>query len=468
MEYKGYPSTVKREVIETSSTYFVCSRYRAGCRARLIVRDSVVKARNSHSCDEEEEAATIPDVCSRMRSELQKVALANLSLPPSLAWEQVMASLHKAHPKVTLRTIARLPASLSLTTSSDAFRAIVSTPTRNVAETYPRPFLQFSAVYTIGCELYRYVGFGHPELIRLLRCTNFPIYIDGTFKMVSASFRQCLIVMVKDLGVDVYVPAMYVLMDSKHQDASWNALNFVIIQTGRLLGPATLTCDFEKLLKNAVTEQFPLKQALRRKMIEVRIPQDQIAAALSPGMVDVLTIIPVAEIAGKIVRSRITQTGSKTKWNAFWRNFLSTWMQTYGANLWNVNSTIETGIDLHNRTTNPLESYNRVFSDKFTVKNPSLVAFVEITMEEAHRFVRLIDDVKNHRHKPPPHAADVLTGVVTIANGKKILVAGARSVRLKGIDGKSIRMVEVLHIPGLNSRLLSVGKLADRGMSVEF
>ncbi|OWZ17024.1 polyprotein [Phytophthora megakarya] len=38
----------------------------------------------------------------------------------------------------------------------------------------------------------------------------------------------------------------------------------------------------------------------------------------------------------------------------------------------------------------------------------------------------------------------------------------------KRIDGKSIRIVKVLHIPGLDRRLLSVGKLADRGMSVEF
>ncbi|KAG2773013.1 Copia protein [Phytophthora cactorum] len=57
---------------------------------------------------------------------------------------------------------------------------------------------------------------------------------------------------------------------------------------------------------------------------------------------------------------------------------------------------------------------------------------------------------------------------VTIADGKKIRVVGTGSVRLMGIDGKRIKMVEVLHIPGLDRRLLSVGKLAERGMSVEF
>ncbi|KAG2957385.1 hypothetical protein PC119_g27347 [Phytophthora cactorum] len=56
---------------------------------------------------------------------------------------------------------------------------------------------------------------------------------------------------------------------------------------------------------------------------------------------------------------------------------------------------------------------------------------------------------------------------VTIADGKKIRVVGTGSVRLMGIDGKRIKMVEVLHIPGLDRRLLSVGKLAECGMSVE-
>jgi hypothetical protein len=74
-----------------------------------------------------------------------------------------------------------------------------------------------------------------------------------------------------------------------------------------------------------------------------------------------------------------------------------------------------------------------------------------------------------------PHRDDLYEYVVvdtnievTIADGKKLRVAGTGSVRLKGIDGKRIRMVEVLHIPGLDRRLLSVGELAERGMSVEF
>ncbi|GMF25738.1 unnamed protein product [Phytophthora fragariaefolia] len=57
---------------------------------------------------------------------------------------------------------------------------------------------------------------------------------------------------------------------------------------------------------------------------------------------------------------------------------------------------------------------------------------------------------------------------VTIADGKKIRVVGTGSVRLTGIGGKRIKMIDVLYIPGLDRQLLSVSRLAERGMSVEF
>ncbi|GMF32340.1 unnamed protein product [Phytophthora lilii] len=57
---------------------------------------------------------------------------------------------------------------------------------------------------------------------------------------------------------------------------------------------------------------------------------------------------------------------------------------------------------------------------------------------------------------------------VTIADSKKIRVVGMGSVRLTGIDGMRITMVDVLYSPGLDRQLLSVSRLAERGMSVEF
>ncbi|KAE9023480.1 hypothetical protein PR003_g13857 [Phytophthora rubi] len=74
-----------------------------------------------------------------------------------------------------------------------------------------------------------------------------------------------------------------------------------------------------------------------------------------------------------------------------------------------------------------------------------------------------------------PHRSDLLeyealdtTMEVTIADGKKLTVAGRGTVRLFGLDQNRIEMVDVLHIPGLDRRLLPVGKLAERDLNVEF
>jgi len=57
---------------------------------------------------------------------------------------------------------------------------------------------------------------------------------------------------------------------------------------------------------------------------------------------------------------------------------------------------------------------------------------------------------------------------VTIADGKKFRVVGTGSVRLTGIAGTRIKMVDVLYIPRLDRQLLSVSRMGERGMSTEF
>ncbi|OWY97687.1 LOW QUALITY PROTEIN: polyprotein [Phytophthora megakarya] len=57
---------------------------------------------------------------------------------------------------------------------------------------------------------------------------------------------------------------------------------------------------------------------------------------------------------------------------------------------------------------------------------------------------------------------------VTIADGNRLRVAGKGTVKLTGVYCKRIKMMEVLCIPGLERRLLSVGKLAEHGLTVEF
>ncbi|EGZ10993.1 hypothetical protein PHYSODRAFT_287143, partial [Phytophthora sojae] len=91
-------------------------------------------------------------------------------------------------------------------------------------------------------------------------------------------------------------------------------------------------------------------------------------------------------------------------WDAFWRYFKRTWLNSHGADLWNVNSMEDAGIDLQNCTNNPLERYNRAFGELFYAAHPSLLVFVEPAKADARRYVQMIDDIKHHRREPPQHA----------------------------------------------------------------
>ena len=55
----------------------------------------------------------------------------------------------------------------------------------------------------------------------------------------------------------------------------------------------------------------------------------------------------------------------------------------------------------------------------------------------------------------------------TIADGNKLRVHERVTVKLTGLDDRRVKMMDVLYIPGLDRRYLSVGRLTERGLSVE-
>lgn len=56
---------------------------------------------------------------------------------------------------------------------------------------------------------------------------------------------------------------------------------------------------------------------------------------------------------------------------------------------------------------------------------------------------------------------------MTIVDGWILLILGKESIKLTGMGGKYIRMLDVMYIPDFDRRLLSVDNLADRGLRVE-
>ena len=92
------------------------------------------------------------------------------------------------------------------------------------------------------------------------------------------------------------------LMTGKSESLYWHCIHWMIVVSGWRLEHFSVTCDFEKVLHNAVTGQFKecklnsclfhWKQAIRRTMIALKIDRAQISMAMTKFILDVLTVFP--------------------------------------------------------------------------------------------------------------------------------------------------------------------------------
>ena len=102
------------------------------------------------------------------------------------------------------------------------------------------------------------------------------LFIDATFTICPKGFSQCLIITVYLKGYGMYVPFLYCLMQSKKLNSYKQVISQVVSQSDWRIDPITITCDYEKGLIRALTEEFPtdlltgsnfhFKQAIFRKL----------------------------------------------------------------------------------------------------------------------------------------------------------------------------------------------------------
>lgn len=141
-------------------------------------------------------------------------------------------------------------------------------------------------------------------------------------------------------------------------------------------------------------------------LISLRIDKEQIHKAMEIGNLDLLTIIPKNEIIKygiPYIRNNINEGNNVQKWNQFWMYFTKTWMTIFNTEYWNINHLISEQVQLVNRTNNPLESYNRIFTRKFKNGKPSLLLFANTCKQESIRHVQLISHIKKGLVRPPSH-----------------------------------------------------------------
>ena len=364
------------------------------------------------------------DFTEEMYSRTVEIASTNLSLRPTEIWKMISGEMNEKSStwkgmsdnqvkNLVKNTRAKI-------NGSDLIRKLESEPL-SMVQNSSNFFLQFNLTIP-DCEtrkMHRIIGYGNPALFGTL-AGNVQIYIDGTFNIVPHPFYQCLIIMVYDIQTTVYVPVMYILMTGNSESMYWHALHWMIVCSGWRLEPFSVTCDFEKALHNAVTGQFKgtklngclfhWKQAIRRKMIALKIDSDQISMAMTTFVLDVLTVIPPNEIRSKgipyvksIIDEELISKDEKDKWEYFWeRYFITCWMSSDSfIKTWNIHCDDGSHLDIQNKTKNTLERYNRSLNEKNSTPHPSPVEFVTTIEEKSRVQVKRLNDIRSGNVQPP-------------------------------------------------------------------
>lgn len=281
-------------------------------------------------------------------------------------------------------------------------------------------FFNFHYSYREGEELHRIIGWAHPTLLQLLKYRRTTLFVDGTFRCVPRPFHQCVVIMCHDRASGCYVPVFYALATGRSQTIYWNIFHFVIVATDHRLDAESITCDYEGALLAAIRDQLPhatingclfhWKQAIRKRIKQLRIGDVEASIAMERGSVDMLTVIPVDQVetrgipfVKRYVQRRCQEEGvtySARKWGDFWRYFERTWLAMFPAELWNVHGINHAVI---NRTNNPLERFNRELNAAFGTPHPNLPRFVAVINAISTQRVQLLADIQANRARAPHH-----------------------------------------------------------------
>ena len=174
------------------------------------------------------------------------------------------------------------------------------------------------------------------------------MFVDAPFDAAPSPFYRCLIIMVFDAKLHIFIPVAWILMTGKTNECYWQAFNWLTSAVDSI-NPAFVGVDFEWAFFSQVTNHFSeaeiigclfhFKQALCRKMIKIGIPEDEVKFAMRKGVMDLITVIPKDElnplgvnfVAAMILdfctKERYKGKGSKEykeseeRWGIFWGDY---------------------------------------------------------------------------------------------------------------------------------------------------
>ena len=158
------------------------------------------------------------------------------------------------------------------------------------------------------------------------------MFVDATFAIVPHPFYQCLIIMVFDARLRIFIPVAWILMTGKTNECYWQAFNWLCSAVDEI-APAYIGVDFKRAFFTQVTNHFSeadligclfhFKQAARRKMKELRFPDEEVSFAMRKGVFDLLTVIPKEHLLMGIefVAGVIDEYIQENPWRVIWMLF---------------------------------------------------------------------------------------------------------------------------------------------------
>jgi hypothetical protein len=434
--YQGFDYTIKQRRENKVSNFWTglyrCKHHRKGCKsalkiiARLDKNFEIIPQGAAHTCFVQPNCNVdrVIDITGEMKELTEQKALQNVKLTASEIGHQVQKEMETKYDSIPTQKLT-IPQMKSLVYRSkgaefrDWENAVQNYPLSTCSFDDERLFLQFYLTVRIGTSLEKIIGWGHPDLIFLTKYGPVNLFVDCTFKVVPKGFSQLLVLMIYSSATDMYVPIFFILLQSKHEDAYYHAIQQAICATEWKLEAKTKTCDFEQALIKALRCQFPgdefvlctfhWKQSLKRKLTENGIPQNLIHDLLCPGgPMEKLLVVPIDEIIPKgipYVRSKINESNYVKKFDQFWNYFMKTWMKRYSPEEWNLNGIVQRNVQdkIVNLTNNPLERLNRALNNKFVNAHPSVPQFVDGIKEMCSEYVQKISNIQRGLDKAPAH-----------------------------------------------------------------
>ena len=194
------------------------------------------------------------------------------------------------------------------------------------------------------------IGFGHHDMIHLLKGGDKHIFVDCTFSCTPPPFKQVMIIMIYEPATELYLPVFHILLQSKKTTTYRRAFVNCIWACDYKFNAISFSSDFEKAIMESIKLEFDnptiigclfhWKQAIRRKMLDYNIPKDKISFLMrSDGLLEMLTVIPISEIECKgipYIRANCIEGEDSGKFDRFWIYFCNTWMATFPPDDWNI------------------------------------------------------------------------------------------------------------------------------------